>query len=86
MQKTRAFAADGWKLDLTDEEILEKLLSLGFLRFASGVHASHKFGEIIKSGLKTAQSKCGASEFEFTNSIKSLIVFFSSTTIEQNQP
>jgi len=39
MQKTRAFAADGWKLDLTDEEILEKLLSLGSLRFGSACFA-----------------------------------------------
>ena len=37
------FAAYGWKSDLSDEEILEKLLSLGSLRFASGV--LRKFGE-----------------------------------------
>ena len=39
------FAAYGWKSDMSDEEILEKLLAFGSLRFASGVHASHKFGE-----------------------------------------
>jgi hypothetical protein len=37
------FAAYGWKPDLTDEEILKKLLALGSLRFASGV--LRKFGE-----------------------------------------
>jgi len=45
------FAAYGWKFDLSDEEILEKLLALGSLRFASGV--LRKFGE-REEGIKIA--------------------------------
>ena len=37
------FAAYGWPSDLSDEDILEKLLALGSLRCATGV--LRKFGE-----------------------------------------
>ena len=40
------FAAYGWKSDLSNEEILEKLLALGSLRFASGVLRKFGKGEI----------------------------------------